>query len=113
MNSYWQSFMQALNSELGKGKYKVIELENRSDCAAIQDYLASTTGARSVPRVFIGGKQDIDIHILAANERRKRDAGHEHTPCSYAGKCIGGGSETTALKKSGELQRLLKELGLV
>lgn len=30
-----------------------------------------------------------------------------------AGKCIGGGSETAALKKSGELKRLLKELGLI
>ncbi len=47
--------VQALNAELGRGKYKVIELENRSDCSAIQDHLRDLTGARSVPRVFIGG----------------------------------------------------------
>merc|ERR1712227_173062 len=36
-------------------KYKVIEIENRQDMAAIQDYLLKKTGGRSVPRVFIHG----------------------------------------------------------
>jgi len=36
-------------------KYKVIEIENRKDMAAIQDYLLKKTGGRSVPRVFIHG----------------------------------------------------------
>ena len=49
------------------------------DGAAIQDYLLSLTGARSVPRVFIGGK------------------------------CIGGGSETRALNESGQLKKLLEK----
>ena len=48
--------LQALNAELGKGKYKVIELEARQDGSAIQQYLAELTGARTVPRVFIGGE---------------------------------------------------------
>ena len=48
--------MQALNAELGRGRYKVIELETRQDGSAIQQYLAELTGARTVPRVFIGGK---------------------------------------------------------
>ncbi|EER09299.1 glutaredoxin, putative [Perkinsus marinus ATCC 50983] len=65
----------ALNS-IG-AEYKVVELDGRSDCAAIQDYLNEITGARTVPRVFIDGK------------------------------CIGGGSETVALKNSGELQKML------
>ncbi|KAF4707528.1 hypothetical protein FOZ62_020147, partial [Perkinsus olseni] len=65
----------ALNS-IG-AEYKVVELDGRPDCAAIQDYLNEITGARTVPRVFIDGK------------------------------CIGGGSETAALKESGELQKML------
>ena len=36
-------------------KYEVMEIEDREDCQAIQDYMASKTGARSVPRVFING----------------------------------------------------------
>ena len=48
---------RVLDAELGKSKYVVMELENRSDCAAIQDYLRQLTGARTVPRVFLQGKQ--------------------------------------------------------
>ena len=51
------------------------------DGDAIQDYLKKITGARSVPRVFIGGK------------------------------CIGGGSETRSLQDQGKLVPLLKEAG--
>ncbi|KAF4671220.1 hypothetical protein FOL47_001666 [Perkinsus chesapeaki] len=58
-------------------EYKVIELDGRGDCDTIQDYLNQLTGARTVPRVFIDGK------------------------------CIGGGSETVALKNSGELQKMI------
>ena len=47
----------------------------------IQDYLLQLTGARSVPRVFIGGK------------------------------CIGGGSETKGLHETGQLVPLLKSVG--
>ena len=45
-----------LDTELGQKKYAVIELENRPDCAAIQDYLRQITGARTVPRVFLQGQ---------------------------------------------------------
>ncbi|KAG9509118.1 hypothetical protein GZH46_02372, partial [Fragariocoptes setiger] len=41
---------------LGEDKLTIIQLENRSDCAAIQEYLKQITGASSVPRVFIKGK---------------------------------------------------------
>lgn len=54
---------------------------NTDDGDAIQDYLKKITGARSVPRVFIGGK------------------------------CIGGGSETRALQDQGKLIPALKECG--
>merc|ERR1712179_94641 len=37
-------------------KYAVLEIEDREDCQAIQDYMQKITGARSVPRVFINGK---------------------------------------------------------
>ncbi|XP_066911469.1 uncharacterized protein [Clytia hemisphaerica] len=58
-------------------KYVVIELDNRNDGGAIQDALAEITGARTVPRVFISGK------------------------------CIGGGSETQNLEKSGQLATMV------
>lgn len=45
-----------LDAELGPSKYVVMELESRSDCSAIQDYLRQLTGGRTVPRVFLQGK---------------------------------------------------------
>merc|ERR1712154_459974 len=58
--------------------FLVIELENLSNCSAIQDVLLQMTGARTVPRVFINGK------------------------------CIGGGTETKDLAKSGQLAEMCK-----
>merc|ERR1712083_1174033 len=55
-------------------KIKILEIENHKDCQEIQNYMSQLTGARSVPRVFIGGE------------------------------CIGGGSETKDLHQSGELE---------
>ncbi|EER15096.1 glutaredoxin-1, putative [Perkinsus marinus ATCC 50983] len=57
---------------------KVIELDEREDCSDIQDYLGQLTGARSVPRVFVNGK------------------------------FIGGGDDTVAKVKSGELRTLVQ-----
>ena len=37
-------------------KITVVELDNRQDGVTIQDALAKLTGARTVPRVFIGGE---------------------------------------------------------
>ena len=51
------------------------------DGSAIQDYLLSLTGDRTVPRVFIGGN------------------------------CIGGGSDTQKLHQDGKLVPLLKSAG--
>ncbi|XP_003383007.1 PREDICTED: glutaredoxin-1-like [Amphimedon queenslandica] len=62
-------------------KYYLMEMEDRPDCDAIQNYLAQLTGGRTVPRVFIGGV------------------------------CIGGGSETQEMQRSGELVAKLKEVG--
>merc|ERR1712156_783661 len=59
-------------------KIKVMEIENNKDCSEIQDYMSQLTGARSVPRVFIGGE------------------------------CIGGGSGTKALHQSGELEKRIQ-----
>uniref|UniRef100_A0A914UWY6 Glutaredoxin domain-containing protein n=1 Tax=Plectus sambesii TaxID=2011161 RepID=A0A914UWY6_9BILA len=60
-----------------------IELDERGDLDgdAIQDYLLSVTGGRSVPRVFIGGK------------------------------FFGGGDDTAAARKNGTLEKLLKDTG--
>ena len=51
------------------------------DCDAIQNYLQTLTGERSVPRVFV------------------------------AGKFIGGGSDVRALQDQGKLVPLLKDAG--
>lgn len=60
--------------------YHVLELDKiPSKTDQYQDELGKLTGARTVPRVFINGK------------------------------CIGGGDDTSALEKKGDLQRLLKE----
>lgn len=42
--------------KLSGDDYFVVELENRKDGAAIQQYLKELTGASSVPRVFINGQ---------------------------------------------------------
>ena len=70
---------RALESVLPCEKIVVMELESRPDCADIQDYLMSITGGRSVPRVFV------------------------------AGKFIGGGDDTDALARSGQLKAMLEE----
>merc|ERR1719309_232667 len=65
------------SGELSSEDFEVLEMENRGDCDALQDELKKLTGARSVPRVFINGK------------------------------CIGGGDETQAADKNGQLKALL------
>ena len=50
-----------LDAELGSSKYVVMELENRSDCSAIQDYLRQLTGGRTVPRVFLQGNNNCQV----------------------------------------------------
>ncbi len=57
---------RVLDAELGQSKYAVMELENRPDCAAIQDYLRQLTGARTVPRVFLQGIDRTVPPVLAA-----------------------------------------------
>ncbi|XP_041982343.1 glutaredoxin-C4-like [Aricia agestis] len=56
---------------------KVIELDEREDGNSIQDNLASITGFRTVPQVFINGN------------------------------CVGGGSDVQALHKAGKLEPML------
>mmetsp|Transcript_9941 Transcript_9941/g.10970 ORF Transcript_9941/g.10970 Transcript_9941/m.10970 type:complete len:105 (-) Transcript_9941:113-427(-) len=57
---------------------KVVEIDQRDDCSAIQDYLGQLTGARSVPRVFVNGK------------------------------FVGGGDDTVAKVQSGEMNKLIE-----
>merc|ERR1712107_616563 len=67
-----------------KAKHHVMEMDKElgyEEMSKLQDFFRDTTGARSVPRVFIGGK------------------------------CIGGGSETQGLYDVGQLQPMLKEAG--
>ncbi|EIE23892.1 glutaredoxin [Coccomyxa subellipsoidea C-169] len=78
---YCKKAKDALFSLLPKDAVDVEELDQRSDGDEIQDYLQQLTGGRSVPRVFIGGK------------------------------FIGGGDDTVRMKKSGELQAKLADVG--
>jgi glutaredoxin 3 len=61
-------------------KYIIHEIDGRPDESDIQDALATITGGRTVPRVFIDGK------------------------------CIGGGDDTARLAASGKLAEMLKPL---
>ncbi|KAK7143253.1 hypothetical protein R3I93_014418 [Phoxinus phoxinus] len=63
------------------GQLELIDISGRSDMGSIQDYLQQITGARTVPRVFIGEK------------------------------CIGGGSDVESLDRSGELKGMLQAIG--
>ncbi len=58
-----------------------VQLDERQDGEAIQDYLNQLTGGRSVPRVFVGGK------------------------------FIGGGDDTVSKQQSGELKKILQQAG--
>uniref|UniRef100_A0A0R3S1R6 Glutaredoxin domain-containing protein n=1 Tax=Elaeophora elaphi TaxID=1147741 RepID=A0A0R3S1R6_9BILA len=79
---YCKNAKQALSTFRMQGDlYKIIELDEREDCDKIQDVLLQITGARSVPRVFIGGK------------------------------CIGGCDDTIAAQKDGRLEKMLKDVG--
>lgn len=66
-----------LGKELPPEDYEVLEIENMSECQAIQDYMQKLTGGRSVPRVFVNQK------------------------------FIGGGDDVVAKDKNGELKQLL------
>eukprot|EP00092_Neocalanus_flemingeri_P066873 GFUD01081535.1.p2 GENE.GFUD01081535.1~~GFUD01081535.1.p2 ORF type:complete len:111 (+),score=38.90 GFUD01081535.1:49-381(+) len=69
-------------------KYKIdpevfewLDIDKRDDCEKIRKYMARLTGARSVPRVFIGGK------------------------------FVGGGDEIEVAHRNGELAELLQQAG--
>ena len=80
---YCHKAKRALASVLPKDKIVVIELDERSDGDAIQDYLLKLTGGRSVPRVFLDGL------------------------------FIGGGDDTEALARNGKLEVMVKEKGII
>ncbi|XP_043077391.1 glutaredoxin-1 [Puntigrus tetrazona] len=63
------------------GRLELIDISGRSDMGSIQDYLQQITGARTVPRVFIGEQ------------------------------CIGGGSDVDGLDRSGKLEGMLQAIG--
>ncbi|XP_019942593.2 glutaredoxin-1 [Paralichthys olivaceus] len=63
------------------GHLECIDISGRSDMGSMQDYFLELTGARTVPRVFIGEE------------------------------CIGGGSDVEALHKKGKLEGMLQSIG--
>ncbi|XP_044301789.1 glutaredoxin-1 [Varanus komodoensis] len=69
--------------ELGlkPGHFEYVDISSRKDMEEIQSYFQKTTGARTVPRIFIGET------------------------------CIGGFTDLDALKRSGELESMLRKIG--
>ncbi|KAH7723823.1 glutaredoxin [Aphelenchoides avenae] len=81
---YCKRAKEALRSfEFHSKAFEVVELDQRQDGDAILDYLAEKTGARTVPRVFIGGR------------------------------FFGGGDDTVAAKVNGVLENKLFEAGAI
>ncbi|XP_075870453.1 glutaredoxin-1 [Nelusetta ayraudi] len=80
------SYCVMAKSVLSKYKFKpghleYIDISSRSDMGGIQDYFLALTGARTVPRVFVGDK------------------------------CVGGGSDVVELHESGQLESMLQSIG--
>ncbi|XP_056294421.1 glutaredoxin-1 [Pseudoliparis swirei] len=80
------SFCVTAKEVLSKYKFKPghlesIDISGRADMEDLQQYFLELTGARTVPRVFIGEE------------------------------CIGGGSDVAALHKSGKLEGMLQTIG--
>ncbi|XP_006885435.1 PREDICTED: glutaredoxin-1 [Elephantulus edwardii] len=65
------------------GLLEFVDITATPDTSAIQDYLQQLTGARTVPRVFLGND------------------------------CIGGCSDLESLQQNGELQKRLADLGVL
>ncbi|CAB1354166.1 unnamed protein product [Coregonus sp. 'balchen'] len=63
------------------GHLEFIDITGRSDMSSLQDYFLEITGARTVPRVFIGEE------------------------------CVGGGSDVAELDESGKLEGMLQSIG--
>ncbi|KAG7229774.1 hypothetical protein INR49_012570 [Caranx melampygus] len=63
------------------GHLECIDISGHSDMDSMQDYFLELTGARTVPRVFIGEE------------------------------CIGGGSDVEKLHKTGKLEGMLQSIG--
>ncbi|XP_061730690.1 glutaredoxin-1 [Nerophis ophidion] len=67
--------------KLKPGHLECVDISARKDMSSMQDYFLELTGARTVPRVFIGEE------------------------------CIGGGSDVEALHDSGQLKGMLQSIG--
>ncbi|XP_062313556.1 glutaredoxin-1 [Osmerus eperlanus] len=63
------------------GHLEYIDISGRSDMGSLQDYFLEITGARTVPRVFIGKE------------------------------CVGGGSDVAEMDKSGKLKEMMQSIG--
>ncbi|KAM3878273.1 glutaredoxin-1 [Diretmus argenteus] len=63
------------------GHFECIDISGRSDVGSMQDYFLEITGARTVPRVFIGEE------------------------------CVGGGSDVADLDQRGKLETMLQSIG--
>ncbi|XP_071351618.1 glutaredoxin-1 [Trachinotus anak] len=80
------SFCVTAKDVLSKYKFKpghleFVDISGRGDMDSMQDYFLELTGARTVPRVFIGEE------------------------------CVGGGSDVAALDRSGKLKGMLESIG--
>lgn len=73
--------LQVLSQAVQSDKIVVVELSRRGDAGQIQSYLGQLTGARTVPRVFVGGSS------------------------------LGGCDDTLAADRSGALKKMLVQAG--
>ncbi|NP_001279544.1 glutaredoxin-1 [Callorhinchus milii] len=65
------------------GRLQIHDITSHPEASSVQDYLQQKTGARTVPRVFIGEK------------------------------CIGGGSDVEQLERSGKLKDMLHNIAAI
>ncbi|CAM5145671.1 unnamed protein product [Natator depressus] len=79
---YCRNAIKLLNKySFKKGHLELIDITTQDDMDGIQDYFQQTTGARTVPRVYIGEV------------------------------CIGGYSDLVALEEQGKLSQKLTQIG--
>ncbi len=106
----------------------MVELDQREDGGAIQAALADMTGRRTVPngeqrrRVCVcvsqplGAVVDLTVGRRSIEPRRNPSHNQPNQPTPdhavfFNGKTIGGGDDTVALARSGQLRQMLSGLG--
>jgi glutaredoxin len=96
--------------------FECVELNTMSNGSKVQGTLASMTGRRTVPNVFVGGRSIGDPRCCSDQFAMHMACTHiVHTclcpVCACLRDAAGGGDDTVALRRSGELRTLLQNAG--